>query len=376
MSPDTRRGRVRCLKVKDWPAMHRTAWERATAPAELFAARNIAHGWRETSRNKTAKGYGAWLDWCLGHPDLGHAIPESAPGAFVTRETVRAYLDDLAARGVSTSTCANRVQELHDALEAMAPDSDWSWLSRAFRNLYSAARPVRDKAGRLKDLPDLEKLGTELMEEARTAPPRDYRQGEGLTALQRALSFRDGLIIALLCRRPLRIRNLADLALGENLFLDPDGIGIAFAADAMKGKRPLDVPFPPDLVPALEHYLEEVRPVLLTASAKAPGTPIDDLWVSRDGTALSEVSLHKAVCRRTRAEFGDAIPPHWFRDAAATFVALKAPAAAGIIRDVLGHASLNVATRHYNHAGTAAAARRYADVMADLLDEPAPRSPS
>ena len=376
MSPDKRRGSVHCLKVKDWPAVHRAAWERATAPVELFAARNIAHKWRDTSRTKTAKGYGAWVDWCLGRPDLGPAIPESTPGTFVTRETVRAYLDDLAARGVSTFTGANRVQELHDALKAMAPDGDWSWLSQAFRNLYKAARPVRDKAGRLKDLPALEKLGAELMEEARTAPPRDYRRGEGVTALQRALLFRDGLIIALLCRRPLRIRNLADLALGENLFLDPDGIGIAFGAGAMKGNRPLDVPFPPDLVPSLEHYLEEVRPVLLTTSAKAPGTPIDDLWVSRDGTALCEVSLHKAIRRRTDEAFGDAIPPHWFRDAAATFVALKAPAAASIIRDVLGHSSVDVATRRYNHAGTAAAARRYSDLLAGLLDEPASGGPS
>ena len=376
MPPDRDQHRVVCLGVAAWPLRHREAWQQAFAPADLFAADHKARHWRPHSLTKVRKGYGAWVHWCRGRADLQQALEASAPRELVTRQTVLAYVAHLEDMGASSSTLFNRVQELHDAIKTMVPDTDWSWLSQGFRNLRHRARPVRDKIGRLHDLPRLEALGASLMAKAVNAPARHYRRAEGVTPLQRALLYRDGLIIALLCRRPLRIHNHAALTLGESLHLDGAGANIAFDAAAMKGKRPLDVSFPAELLAALAHYLAHCRPVLLTASAKAPGLQTDALWISRDGTPLAEGSLHNAIRRRTAEAFGKPIPPHWFRDAAATFLAREAPEAARLTRSILGHTTCDVATRHYNQALMVDAARVYADLITGQLDATPPAGPS
>ena len=56
----------------------------------------------------------------------------------------------------------------------------------------------------------------------------------------------------------------------------------------------------------------------------------DALWISRDGTELALISLHNAIRRRTKAEFGKPLPPHWFRDSAVTTFVRDAPASARI----------------------------------------------
>ncbi len=60
---------------------------------------------------------------------------------------------------------------------------------------------------------------------------------------------------------------------------------------------------------------------------------------------------------------GKRVPPHFFRDAAATTLARVSPDAVKLIRPVLAHSGFKTAERHYIHAQTIDAGRRYAEVV-------------
>ena len=220
-------------------------FERPSSPAK----------WRASSIIKTRKGYGIWLDWLASASGYSASeINKSRCEDLVTQETVIAYVDYLE-RFCSSMTVYNRVQELYDAVVAMAshlPKAHWVWLKAAWKNLRAQATPSRNKLPRLKEADQLEALGLSLMQQAETAPERNYRQKGGLTALQRALMFRDGLMIALLIRRPFRIKNFYALSMGNNFLVHETGAVFSFKASDMKGKRSVEVPFPEGLLPYLD----------------------------------------------------------------------------------------------------------------------------
>ena len=57
------------------------------------------------------------------------------------------------------------------------------------------------------------------------------------------------------------------------------------------------------------------------------------------------------------------MPPHFFRDAAATTLAQISPESARLIRPILAHSGFGTAERHYIHAGSIEAGRDYAAVI-------------
>ncbi len=133
-----------------------------------------------------------------------------------------------------------------------------------------------------------------------------------------------------------------------------------------KTGRPLDLPFPEVLVPALERHLEQHRPVLAAGLGRGQGRAGAALWVSAEGGPLSEAMLGHLVEARTRAAFGRAVNPHLFRDCAATSLALEDPARVRAAAQVLGHGSFATTERHYNLARGEAAATRWHETLDGL----------
>lgn len=359
-----------CTPILDWPIAHQEAWNSAFKKHGLFAKPNAAIKWRKHSIDKTRKGYGVWLHWSLTRSVLAaDVIANSRPEELVTRDHVQAFVDDLI-NSASPMTVYNRVQELYDTIVNITPHlpkAHWAWLRAAWQNLRNDAVPVRNKLLRLKEADQLEILGLKLMREAEAAPKRNHRRREGLTDIQRALMYRDGLMIALLIRRPFRIKNFYSLSIGTNFLIEDAGISFAFQAIEMKGKRSMAVPFPANLLPHLKRYIEHYRPILLTASAKAKGEPIDALWISRDGTALTQGPVRVAIYNRTEKEFGVRIPPHWFRDSAVTTLIRDKPESAKITGAILGHADHNIVQKHYNQSQMIHASRRHFENICNLL---------
>src|SRR5260370_1391715 len=230
-----------CLAVECGPAVDRQRWAVGTAPARLFAIAGAGAAWSPRSRDKTARGYGRWLTWL---PAAGLLDPGSLPEHRVTKERVGAYLAELKAT-CAPFTLLCRVQELYDALRALAPRSDWKWLKQLMLTLSARAIPTRDKRSRLRGAGELFALGMRLMAEAHPAV------GSAGAAVANAERYRDGLAIALLAHRPKRMRNFAAIRLGEHLIQIAGQYWLLFDAPETKTRRRRDeTVFPQALVSA------------------------------------------------------------------------------------------------------------------------------
>lgn len=343
-----------CLPVDTWPRAWRDAWLSAFEAEDLFGEPKPATSWRLATVTKNRKGIGVFLSWCA---QRGIDATGSV-STLVTRDRVAAYIADLR-RSRAPYTVFCRVQELKDGLRILAPDGEYGWLAKVVGRLRAEATPVRIKACRLQSAQTLEEFGRALMERA---------EDDRLTPFQRALAYRDGLMIALLIRRPFRLKNFAELTLDEELVWIAGCPRLVFTAGQMKGKRPLEAPFPEPLLNELRHYLDVHRPFLLSLSRSArTGGPERALWISREGRRLAEGSLRTAIKKRTRARFGQDLTPHLFRDASVTSLVRDEPASARLTRVILGHASIDTTNRHYNQARMVETSIRHSALLDDLF---------
>jgi integrase/recombinase XerD len=344
-----------CRRVEEWPGVDQALWREAVQEADPFGPGTPGGEWSERSRAKTARGYGRWLSWLS---EKGQLDPEQAPGDRVTALAVRAYVADLASiNGDFTVVC--RVQELYDAIRVMAPDRDWGWLRQIQNALRARSISVRDKRARMQPAGELVKLGKALMRKAETASTKP--------SLTRAVWYRDGLMIAFLAHRPLRLSNLAAITLARHLIRQSRGYRLYFSADEVKGGRSIDTAVPALLVEDLDRYLDHYRPILLTRGGRQSPAACNALWVSEIATALDPLSIPNRIKKHTRAAFGKHLWPHLFRDCAATTIAIDDPKHARSIMNILGHSTPATSGKHYNQARSLEASRRYQKVIADLI---------
>jgi integrase/recombinase XerD len=322
-------------------------------PGDVFDP-GIASRWSAATKRKTAAGYGRYLFWLREHGQLDVAV---APAERVTRDLVRAYLDELELtnRGHSPH---NRIQELGNAMRALAPEEDWGWLLRAAGRLRASAIAVQDKRPRLRPISDLAAQGFHMMDEADRA--QEYSE------LGRAAYYRDGLVIAFLGFHALRLRNLASLRIGHHLMMAGEEFLLKLDAAETKGHRAYEAVIAPPLARSIRHYLDRHRPVLLQARGRWHAAAGDAFWISRDGSPCREETFANIVRKHTRGADGRPLSPHLFRSCAATTVAIKAPDSVDIIPAILGHASPNTGEQYYNLASSLEASRAHNAMLEQL----------
>jgi integrase/recombinase XerD len=345
----------RCRPVVEWPSRDRAAWAAAFIPGDPLAPSGLASQWASVSCRLIENGYGRWITWL---DERGELDPLAAPEARITHERVKAFAADLRAATAAYSV-QTRLQQLGNALRAMAPAGDWQWILRAADRIRSKAKSVRNKRARLQSPDHLAALGKRLMAEAASIPDR----------MQAAMTYRDGLIIALLAHRPIRGRNLTMISCGRHLVRRSSVWWLMFEATETKAGRPLEFPLPAYLGPYLERYLSTYRPHLLSGGRK-PNPSQSPLWISRFGTPMVYASIAHGVRRRTRTDFGTALSPHLFRDCAATFIAILDPEHVRIIAVILGQSTLAIAEKHYIQAQGLEAGRRYLRTRRYVRDDP------
>jgi integrase len=349
----------RCRPVDLWPAPDRAAWEAAMLQGDVLEPGGEGAHWSLHSRRKIAAGYGRWLTWLDTRELLGL---ERGPATRITPDRVRDYVADIRLLNAPYTVLA-RVQELYQAIHAMVPAEDWRWLCRIENNVRHTAVSVRNKRSRIVSAETLAAFGLDLMTRA------DLPSHQ--TPLKRASQFRDGLMIALLAARPLRRRNFMDIEIGRHLVQNGDSYWLRFDGPETKTGEPIEAPVPQTLAPFLERYLSEYQPFLLqrhgrwkTRSPRA--APDRALWVSARATAMTEMTAYGNICRLTKARFGHPVNPHLFRDSAATSVAIEDPEHVHIVRSLLGHSTMESSERHYIHAQTLQASRRYQQQIVKL----------
>jgi integrase len=344
----------RCLKVEAWPEPDRRAWAAALQEGSIFEVAGRAAGWALRTRKKVAVAYGRWLTWLSR---TGNLDPAAAPGDRVTPAHVGRYIADLQAADNSPYTVLGRVRDLANAMKATAADQDWGWLYRVARRLRRRVRSVRNKRARVVHSLELWQFGLGLMDEADGSL--------GGAALQRATSYRTGLMIALLAARPLRRANFSSIEIGRHLVKERDRYSLRFDGSETKTGAPIDDLIPTALNPYLERYLSHYRRYLVGRTGgwknrlpdlREPGM---HLWVSNYASAMSEGAIYQQIGNLTRARFGHALNPHLFRDCAATSMAMDDPAHVHIVKAVLGHSSLRTSEKYYMHAQSHEAIQRH-----------------
>ena len=345
----------RTMPMDEWPKPDRTMWDRVFAEGDILGDRGRGADWAASTKESVFYSYAKWLTWLSMNGHLGQI---SNPLGRITPTIIAAYVEDLRIAAAS-STVMHHVLNLLRLAQAFDRSVDWRWLRRIANRLKARATPARQKEPRLRSSQELFKLGLQLMSSAANPVLRHTRDAP-------LIQYRDGLVIALLAARPIRLRNLGAIVIGEHLNRVSSEYWLRFAASETKSSRPLEFPLPRSLDNSVSHYLRRVRPHLLA------GTASRKLWIATGGRPMPDKTLYERVIRRTRYAFGKSISPHLFRDCAATSIAIEDPEHVRITANILGHTSLTTSERHYNQAHMLAAGRTMQQSLLELRNNLSP----
>jgi integrase/recombinase XerD len=341
MTAKSRTDERRCRPVEQWPQRDRHRWQIALQAADLLEQGGCRAQHSSYSNRAMARGYGRWLAWLDSRNWLDDRV---GPADRITPDRVRVYAADLEGENASGTVIA-RLIELKVMAAIMDPGREWSWIYRMASAIRARHQPARPKRHRLVAIERLFGLGLDLMAgaETETTRPRRFK------------SYRDGLMIALLASRPLRLRNLTGLILDRTLVQRGDGWWIQIPAAETKTKSAIELPWPEMLVPHLETYLVDHRSAVAAVRGTNPAS--DALWLSMHGSPMTDNGIYIRIVARTRKGLGQPINPHLFRDCATTSIAIDDPAHVGIASRLLGHRTGSTTERHYNQARSVEASR-------------------
>jgi hypothetical protein len=277
----------------------------------------------------------------------------------VSEARLRAYLALLESQNLATFSIASRISDLREALRVMVPTADLGPLGKLCKTLQSRATPTRAKHTRIRA--PFEVLSACLSHMRATIGSNPNHP------LQEAGKFRDGLALAFLALRPIRLKNLASIEIGRHMiWLDPRWT-CHFPASETKERRDLRFYLPEDdaFNWALSLYLTKYRPLLLQDPAQSQ-RPTGPLWVSQRKSGQSAQSIYWNTCRLSEAILGVRINPHLNRDCAASALSSDAPDYILAAARILGHSSLTTTIGHYEQSSMLAAGSRLTEFILDL----------
>jgi integrase/recombinase XerD len=346
------------LPLDQWPSSDQCLWLQCCDGRGPYGTDNRAVLWGARRCRIIEDAYGRFLAW---RKLLGDHVPVADPATRIKPDAIAAFVKYMHESGLSSVSIGMQIGALSSIAQAFAPDYDWRWLKRKYFRQKYRATPSKEKRTRVVPSIALYAFGVDLMETATDGRRHDQ-------PFFAASQYRDGLIIALMAARPLRIRNFQDVELHRTLVHRSGSYWLVFGEEETKTGRLIDVEIPRPLTPYLERYLYLHRKALL---AKRPTgtTPTTALWVSRSGEKMEEPSMRDNIKRRTKAAFGHAVNPHLFRDCAATSFATDDPEHVRCIAPILGHTRLTTSEKHYNQADMLTAARYFSSTILKIRND-------
>ena len=335
----------RAMPYDEWPEADRQAWERATATGDVFDERGRGENWADTTKATNIQHYGRWLGYLTY---IGELSVDSSPADRVTRDAVSRYNKHLIGLGTAAPrTRLSMLVGLKETIRAMTPDSEWRWLQDVCNLIQRNAAPSRDKQQRVRS-------STEIYDAALrglAALPANF------TKLTHLIDYRDHLMLALLAARPLRRKNFTWLELDRHVIRRDAKWLVTIPGNEIKNGQALEFWIPGDLVVWFERYLAEIRPLFPGADATS------QLWLNKNGAALSSGFLYPRIMKLTKKLFGVAINPHLFRDCAATTLAMESADMVQTAPALLGHRHASTTERYYVQARNLDASRKINGIM-------------
>jgi integrase len=339
---------LRSLPISEWPAADQEAWAAACRTGTRFRPGGGASRYAEVSRNDFASRYGAFLGFLRRRRCLDLS---GAAAAQVMPTNIDGYLVDLNTR-VGSVTAWNAIYKLRMAARLLDPKTDFTWLAEIEKDLALLMEP-RSKFDRVVLSERLVEAGLTLIVEA-----EQYVR----SSFQRAKGIRNGLLIALLAARPIRVKNYTALDIGTT-FKEVDGTWwMTVPRGQTKTKGGEESPVPDYLNRAIDLYLGQTRPILIGKRVSTTA-----LWISsRTGQRFTTKNLGTLISKITLQTIGVDVSPHLFRTAAATTAAVYAGDKPHLASALLGHSDERVTEEHYKRASTVQAALQYAKIIQQL----------
>jgi integrase/recombinase XerD len=340
------------MRVTDWPEADRSLWETMITEADPFADAGGERAlMRAHSNRRLCASYGRWLTFLYHEGEL-----KGSPASRIRKDLILRYVQELQDLGNMGSTIHLRLTDLLLMARLFDGSADWSFISRLAERNRTRSSALKDKRATLRGSHELLELGLQLITQSKTS----------VSPLQAATLHRDGLIIALLALVPLRRRNFVQLRLGVELKTLQGGWVINIDGRATKNHSPLEYDWPALLEAPLLQYLDFHRPFLAARKYRWHGRANDHLWVAQSGSALTEIAFYDIIRKHTKAAFGSPMPPHAFRHAAATTLAIHFPRQVRTAGPILGHRTQGIAEKYYNQAISLDAHRSYTRSLAKL----------
>ena len=341
-----------------WPVLDQSLWSTALLRGDFLDADGMAATWAPATKIQVQKGYGKWIHF-LSQCGALPAEAALAPDLRVSELRLRAYLTLLESQNLASFSIASRISDLREALRVMVPAADLGLLGKLCKTLQSRATPTRAKHTRIR-----------APFEVLSACLRHMRATIGSNPnhpLQEAGKFRDGLALAFLALRPIRLKNLASIEIGRHMIWSDPRWTCHFPANETKERRDLRFHLPEDeaFTWALSLYLTKYRPLLLQDPSQSL-RPSGPLWVSLRKTRQSGQSIYWNTCRLSEAILGVRINPHLNRDCAASALSSDAPDYILAAARILGHSSLTTTIGHYEQSSMLAAGSRLTEFILDL----------
>ncbi len=319
------------LPFDSWPAEDQARWQAAFKAGDRFDGSGPGSHLAQSTRRNLWISYARFLAFISANRKDLLVLP---PDTRVDRLIVADYVA-WRRRSCGDAMVGVDLDGFRGALRLICPGVDWSWLLTITKRIKAAA-PRKPRKYHLVTSDRLYALGIELMDNA----VADAEAAERISK-ERALKYRDGLVISFLALIPLRSRTLVALRIGKHRVKTGELWALDVPAADTKTRRPLDYPVAKELCTRINLYLERFR-------CRIPGADTHTgLWASNKRRPMSAIGIYNAVRRRTKKAFGFAVNLHRFRHAAASFWSIRDPVNVRGAKDLLGQASFGVTEKHY-----------------------------
>jgi site-specific recombinase XerD len=334
------------LPLELWPDADRNAWIAACQPSARLKRGGAAGHLKPISREDHARTYGDFIRFLDQH---GLLRRDASAAANVTPDNVDAYLAELKGR-MSPMTVHVSICRLRRAARYMVPGLGLDWLAEIAKDLALVAWP-RSKFDRLVLPERLIEAGLTLIQEAEHL--------QTMTKLAQATQVRNGLMVAMLGFHPIRRKNFAALEIGRSLVKIRGRWWIILSAAETKENRADERRVDKLLIPFIDRYLEQYRPVLIR-----PDSPPSALWLSsRHAARITDKYVATLIGATTLSTVGVKLSPHLFRTSAASAAAVYGGDKPYLGSAILHNADPRVTLEHYNLATSLTAAESFRQIV-------------
>jgi len=202
------------------------------------------------------------------------------------------------------------------------------------------------------------KLPERLMEQA--------RKMQNSAPVRAALLAQIAVAVAILLVAPVRLGNLAAIRLDVNLIKPggPDGnYWLRFPKFDVKNKQALQFAFKGRLTELIDEYVSDFRPALMK------GKNHDWLFPGRSTDHKEKISFSTQIVDQVEKATGLRVTIHQYRHAAAAMLLKHRPGEYELVRQLLGHKSVETTKRFYLDLETTVSSEIFTEIVYRQLDD-------